>query len=159
MTEIKTTCESCDRNATTTAPTGLSGAPTENATALCEVHYAEWLFNQAGVDGLVGVGGGLFYVPVHLMPSPDGDRTFEVAANIPPKSTLGERLPEDYVKQLEYVEDELFAEVTGAHYDGDSPIGYIVVDADAATEYFQTWGVFAEHSVSGEATPKHGEST
>ena len=133
--------------------TGLSGAPTESALPLCEVHYAEWLFNQADVDVAVGVGDGLFYVPVHLMPTAEPGQTFRVAVNIPPTSALAERLPDGYDKHVQYVEDELFSEVTGVNYDGDSPVGYVVVDVDADDEHFQTWGVFAEHSVDGVATP------
>ena len=150
-------CNNCDRNAFTTAPTGLSGVPTESSQPACHVHYSEWLFNQPDVDGIVGVGGGLYYAPVHLMPSIDSDRTYEVAVNIPPTSTLGERLPDGYDEHLEYVESELFDEVTGANYNGDRPVGYVVVDVNAEDEYFQTWGVFAEHSLTGKATPNQGE--
>ena len=147
-------CNNCNRNAFTTAPTGLSGVPTESSQPVCHIHYAEWLFNQPDANGIVGVGDGLYYAPVHLMPAVDDGRTFEVAVNIPPASTLGSLLPEDYAKQLEYVESELFDEITGANYNGDAPVGYVVVDADADDEYFQTWGAFAEHSVTGKATPQ-----
>jgi len=153
MKSHKSKCGECEREAYTGVALSMSGPPAESTVPMCQVHYAEYLFDQPDVDGVVGVGDGLFFIPVHLMADTTDEMMFEVAVNIPPNSRIGQELPEGYFEDLEYIEDELFEEVTGVNYDGDDPVGYVIVDVNAEDEHFQTWGVFAEHSVTGEATP------